>query len=93
MIPSQQLSPISIGFPPVLTSFTILVLIPIAAIAIIIKNLLSSLNGEKKEEGAPAAVAAVVMRDAAIKYRIKNGKICLKSTLLPADFSSFRVRK
>lgn len=45
VIPIQQLSPKRIGFPPVCMSFTMLVCIPIAAIAIIMKNLLNSFNG------------------------------------------------
>ena len=44
-MPSQQQSPIKIGLPPVFTNFTRLVLRPIAAIAIMIRNLLNSLIG------------------------------------------------
>ena len=49
VIPTQQLKPINIGLPPVLTNFTISVLIPIAAIAQIIKNLLTDLRNPNKE--------------------------------------------
>ena len=72
VIPIQQLAPIIIGFPPFLINFTIYVFNPIAAIAMIIKNLLNSLNGLNKLEGTPNPVAIVVMIEAAIKYRIKN---------------------
>lgn len=74
-IPTQQQKPIRIGLPPDLMSLTILVLRPIAAIAITIKNLLTVLNGEKKASETPNDVATVVMSDAAMKNRIKNGKI------------------
>ena len=50
-IPTQQQKPIRIGLPPDLMSLTMLVLRPIAAIAITIKNLLTVLNGEKKASG------------------------------------------
>lgn len=40
VIAVQQQSPSKIGFPPVLISFTMSVFIPIADIAIMIKNLL-----------------------------------------------------
>lgn len=56
-----------IGFPPVFTNFTISVFSPIAAIAITIKNLLSSLNGAKKDVGTPKLTATVVMTEAPIK--------------------------
>ena len=42
---TQQQKPVKIGFPPVLTSCTMLVFIPTAAMAMMIKNLLSSLKG------------------------------------------------
>ncbi len=80
MIPVQQQNPIMIGLPPVLISFTILVFKPIAAMARTMKNLLSSLMGAKTLESIPADAAIVVMTDAAIKYRINIGKICLMLT-------------
>ena len=72
VIPIQQLAPIIIGFPPVLISLMISVFNPIAAIAITIKNLLSSLNGVKKLVDTPQPTAIVVITDAPIKYKIKN---------------------
>ena len=92
VIPIQQLAPIIIGFPPVLISLMISVFNPIAAIAITIKNLLSSLNGVKKLVDTPQPTAIVVISDAPIKYRIKNGKILFNSTFFPS-FPDFFVRK
>ena len=68
VIPSQQLNPSASGFPPFLISFTILVFNPIAAIARIIKNLLTSLNGANTDVGTPSKfVAIVVINDASTK--------------------------
>lgn len=47
VIPIQQQPPSKIGFPPDLISLIMLLFKPIAAMAIIIKNLLSSLSGLK----------------------------------------------
>lgn len=80
VIPTQQDNPIKIGFPPVLTRFTIFVFKPIAAMAIIIKNLDKSFNGVKTSIGTPKAVAIVVISDAPTKKRMKNGKTFLKDT-------------
>ena len=44
-MPIQQQNPVRIGFIPVLTSLTIFVFRPIADIAMMIRNLLSSFNG------------------------------------------------
>ena len=75
VIPTQQQKPRARGLPPVFISFTISVLSPMAAIARTIKNLLSSLSGEKTSISMPADTATVVITDAAMKYKIKNGKI------------------
>ena len=84
----QQTKPSNNGFPPVLTSFTILVFKPIAAIAITMKNLLSSFIGLNIDSEKPICTAKVVIMDAAIKNKIKNGKICLIETFLPSlDFA------
>ena len=64
-----------IGLPPFFISLTISVFKPIAAIAITIKNLLNSLNDAKKLVGTPHPTAIVVITEAPMKYRIKNGKI------------------
>ena len=93
-IPTQQQKPINIGFAPDFISLTILVFKPIAAIAIMIKNLLSSLSGEKKLFGTPRDTETVVITEARTKNKIKNGKIFLRLTfvLLPDDcFLAFLV--
>lgn len=63
----QQHRPTKIGFPPLLISFTILVLSPIAAIAITIKNLLSVLNGTNTLLGTPSDEHTVVIIEARTK--------------------------
>lgn len=55
------------GLPPVRMSFTRSVFSPMAAMARMMKNLLSSLTGEKTEAGTPAPMARVVMTEAPIK--------------------------
>lgn len=67
VIPTQQQNPITIGLPPVLINLTIFVLIPMADMARIMKNLLSSLIGVKKEAGTPKEVVMVVMMEANTK--------------------------
>lgn len=64
-----------------------------AAIARTIKNLLKVFTGLKIEASTPHETAMVVMIEAAIKYRIKNGKIFLNSTfeVSPPSFFSLRV--
>ena len=89
---TQQQRPIISGFPPVLMSFTISVFSPIAAIARTIKNLDSSLIGVKKSAEIPADTAMVVIMEAPMKYRIKNGKISLMLTLFPSAACPFFVR-
>ena len=66
-----------------------LVFKPIAAIAITIKNLLNSLIGEVTTAGR---LNTVVITEASTKNKIKNGKIFLKSTLVPEELFSFFVR-
>ena len=67
------------GFPPVLTNLTISVLRPIAAIAMMMKNLLSSFKGLVIVAGR---LKTVVTTDARTKKRMKKGKIFFKLTLL-----------
>lgn len=74
-MPAQQQNPIKIGLPPVLISFTRSVFRPMAAIAMTMRNLDSSLKGEKKAELTPAWVQTVAIRDARMKNRMKKGKI------------------
>ena len=76
MIPIQQANPKNIGFPPVFTNFITSVFNPIAAIAMIIKNLLKFLNGENRLAGIwNKLVQIVVINDAAINQIIKKGNI------------------
>ena len=55
-IPSQQQNPVKIGFVPVFINFTILVFSPMAAMAMTIRNLLSSLSGAVTSAGRPKTV-------------------------------------
>ena len=68
---TQQHRPTKMGFVPLLTSLMILVLRPMAAIAMTIKNLLSVLKGVNTLPGTPAAVQTVVITEASTKKRIK----------------------
>ena len=83
----QQIKPKIIGLPPFLINLITFVFKPIATIARTIKNLLNSLNGVKNSAEMPAEMETVVMTEAAIKYRMKNGKICFRLTLLPEALS------
>ena len=67
VIAAQQQAPRIKGFPPVFTSFTMLLLSPIAAIAITMKNLLRVLSGAKKSALMPRFTAIVVTTDARTK--------------------------
>ena len=63
-----------IGLPPLFTSLTILVLRPMAAIAITMKNLLRVFNGINTSFGMPADTHMVVMMEAATKKYKKREK-------------------
>lgn len=82
---TQQQNPRNIGFAPLFTSLTIFVFIPIAAIAITIRNLLSVFKGSNRSALTPQLTAIVVIIDAPIKNSMKNGKIFLMF-ILPALF-------
>ena len=88
VIPTQQDAPRSIGFPPDLINLTTLLLSPIAAIAIIIKNLESSFNGENTSALIPMLTHTVVMIAAIIKYKMNIGNALLKLNLLEPSFVS-----
>ena len=64
------------------------VFIPIAAIAMIIKNLLNSFRGVVI---TGERLNTVVITAAKTKYKIKNGNIFLRLTFPPSAFSSFLV--
>ncbi len=88
-MPHQQQKPSRSGLPPVLTSFTIFVFNPIATIAHMIKNLLSSLIGSKTSDETPRFVAIVVMTEAPRKKRMKNGNTFENLKVVPSAFSFF----
>lgn len=90
-MPIQQQSPIISGLPPVLISLTISVLRPMAAMASTMKNLDSSFIGANTSGETPADTATVVMTEAAIKYKMKKGKICLILTFSPSAVCPFFV--
>lgn len=66
-MPIQQTAPRIIGFPPVLISFIMLLLRPMAAIAMIIKNFERFFTGSNTERGTPAPAATVVITAAIMK--------------------------
>ena len=70
--------PSKIGLPPDLISFIRLLFSPIAAIAIMIQNLLKSFKGTKECEDTPALKATVVITDAIIKNIINIGNDLLR---------------
>ena len=70
---AQQHKPIRMGLPPVLTSLIRSVLSPMAAMAMMMKNLDSSLKGAKAAASTPARDAPVVIREASMKNRRKKG--------------------
>ena len=80
--------PSIIGLPPDLISLIRLLFSPIAAIAIMIQNLLKSFKGANECEGTPALKAIVVITDAIIKNTINIGNylLRLKPLLLSFDF-------
>ena len=67
VIPVQQPRPKPKGLLLVVTSFTILVFKPTAAIAITMKNLLSHLSGAKASAATPTLIASVVISEANTK--------------------------
>ena len=93
VIPIQQENPSRIGRRPLFTSLTIFVLNPIDVIAITIKNLDSSFNGENTSGETPTHTAIVVIRLAPIKNKIKNGNTFFIETVPPSAEPAFRIRK
>lgn len=72
-MPIQQHAPNKIGLPPVLISLITLLFNPIAAIAMIMKNLDSSFNGANTSAFTPRLIQIVVIIDAITKYRMNIG--------------------
>ena len=83
---TQQHNPVKIGLPPVLTSLTILVFKPIAAIAMIIRNLLNSFSGAVTLVGS---WKTVVTTEARIKNKTKYGSARLRLKEEPSVFLFF----
>ena len=71
---TQQQNPIRMGLPPVFTSLTTLVFKPMAAMAIMMKNLLCCLKRLKKEASTPRETQKVVTTEASRKNKIKREK-------------------
>lgn len=90
VIPVQQQNPINIGLTPDLISSMTLQLSPMAPIAMVIKNLLSSLRGTKVVADTPCDKAMVVITEASTKNKMKMGKDFL--ILNPLLCSSLRAR-
>ena len=67
VIPAQQHAPRSIGFPPFLIRLTMLLFMPIAAIANMMRNLLRVLSGANTLEATPKCTQIVVITDASTK--------------------------
>ena len=78
VIPTQQDAPRRIGFPPDLISFTTLLFNPIAAIAMMIKNLDNSFSGAKTSALTPKLIHTVVMIAAMMKYKMNIGNALFK---------------
>ena len=87
---TQQQKPVKIGFPPVLTSCTMLVFIPTAAMAMMMRNLLRSFSGPVTLAGS---WHTVVMTAASTKKSTKKGKIFFRLILAPSSCLAWRVRK
>ena len=87
-MPIQQDAPSRIGLPPDFTSLTTLLFKPIAAIAIMMKNLDNSFSGTNTSALTPRLMHIVVIIAAMIKYRINigNARFRLK---FPVDLPSF----
>ena len=78
VIAVQQVAPSNIAFPPFLIILMRLLFKPIATIAIIMKNLLSSFKGINKSGLTPKLMVIVVIIDAIIKYNMNIGNVLFK---------------
>lgn len=87
-MPIQQQNPVRIGFIPVLTSLTIFVFRPIADIAMMIRNLLSSFNGGGY---TGRKMKDVVTTDARTKNSTNIGKARFRLKEDPSVFLDFRL--
>lgn len=85
VIPIQQHPPSISGFPPDLINFTTLLLSPIAAIAIMIKNFDNSFNGANTSALTPIVIHTVVITAAMMKYKMNIGNALFKLNLFDAE--------
>ena len=73
VIPIQQEAPRRSGFPPDFINFITLLFRPMAAMAIMMKNLDSSFSGANTSALIPILIHAVVIIAAMMKYKINIG--------------------
>ena len=85
VIPIQQHPPSISGFPPDLINFTTLLLSPIAAIAIMIKNFDNSFNGANTSALTPILIHTVVMIAAMMKYKMNIGNALFRLNLFAEE--------
>lgn len=85
VIPIQQHPPSISGFPPDLINFTTLLLSPIAAIAIMIKNFDNSFNGANTSALTPIVIHTVVITAAMMKHKMNIGNALFKLNLFDAE--------
>lgn len=96
VIPIQQEAPRRSGFPPDFINFITLLFRPMAAMAIMMKNLDSSFSGANTSALIPILIHAVVIIAAMMKYKINigNALFMLKfpafSPFTDADFAWIR---
>ena len=96
VIPIQQEAPRRSGFPPDFINFITLLFRPIAAMAIMMKNLDSSFSGANISALIPILIHAVVIIAAMMKYKINigNARFMLKfpafSPFTDADFARIK---
>lgn len=81
VMPTQQHPPRISGFPPDLINFTTLLLSPIAAIAIMIKNFDNSFNGANTSALTPKVMHTVVITAAMMKYKMNIGNALFRLNL------------
>ena len=90
VIPTQQEAPRRSGFPPDFINFITLLFRPMAAMAIMMKNLDSSFSGANTSALIPILIHAVVIIAAMMKYKNKHRKCSLYAKNFPAFFTIYR---
>lgn len=92
VMPAQHTAPKAIGLPPDFTSSTRLLFRPMAAMAMVMKNLLSSFSGAKTSAETPAIPARVVITEAITKYRRNIGNARFRLKLFLPEPEDLRAR-